>query len=37
MGNSCIRFTKVENLPLEIIGELIAESSIEDFIESSRR
>lgn len=37
MGKSCIRFTKVENLPLEIIGELIAESSIEDFIESSRR
>jgi hypothetical protein len=37
MGKSCIRFTKVEHLPLKIIGELIAESPIDQFIESSRR
>jgi uncharacterized protein YdhG (YjbR/CyaY superfamily) len=37
MGKSCIRFTKVEHLPLKIIGELIAESPIDQFIEASRR
>ena len=36
-GKSCIRFTRVEHLPLEIIGELIAESPIEEFILASRR
>jgi len=37
MGKSCIRFTRVEHLPLEIIGELIAESPVEKFILASRR
>ncbi len=37
MGKSCIRFTKVEHLPLKIIGELIAESPIDRFIEASSR
>lgn len=37
MGKSCIRFTKVENIPLEILGEIIADSPMGDFVEKSRR
>ena len=33
MGKSCIRFTKVENLPLEIIGEIIAETTVEKYLD----
>ena len=32
MGKSCVRFRKLENLPLEVIGELIASVSMEDFV-----
>lgn len=32
MGKSCIRFTKLEKLPLDFIGEVIAAYSVEDFI-----
>lgn len=32
MGKSCIRFKKLEKLPLETIGKLIAETSVEDYI-----
>ena len=32
MGKSCVRFTNLDNLPLELIGETIAMMSIEDFI-----
>lgn len=40
MGRSCIRFRKLEHLPLELVGEAIAKVSAEDFIanfEASRR
>ncbi|MFY0654074.1 MAG: DUF1801 domain-containing protein [Cyclobacteriaceae bacterium] len=33
MGKSCVRFTKLENLPLEVIGDAIAKISMNDFIE----
>jgi hypothetical protein len=33
MGKSCIRFTKLENLPLELIGKAIAKTSMEEFID----
>lgn len=32
MGKSCIRFTDVNQIPLETIGELIAEYSVEDYL-----
>jgi len=40
MGKSCVRFRKLENLPLDVIGELIACISPEDLIaryEESRK
>jgi len=33
MGKSCIRFRKLENLPLEVIGRVAAAQSVEAFIE----
>jgi hypothetical protein len=32
MGKSCLRFKKVEDLPLELIGEVISKVSVDDFI-----
>ena len=32
MGKSCVRFTRVEDLPLDVIGKTIAKVSVEDFI-----
>lgn len=40
MGKSCIRFKKLEDLPLETIAQLIAGTTVEDFIavyEASRQ
>ena len=40
MGKSCIRFKHLEDLPLEIIGQAITRTSVDDFIalyESSRK
>jgi len=33
MGKSCIRFKKVEAIPYELIGELVAKMSPDDWIE----
>ena len=33
MGKSCIRFRKLENLPLEVIGKVAAAQSVDAFIE----
>ena len=33
-GKSCIRFKKVDDLPLKLIGETIASMSVEEFIEN---
>ena len=32
MGKSCIRFKKLDDLPLDLIGETIAMTSVDDFI-----
>jgi hypothetical protein len=32
LGKSCVRFKKLENLPLELIGEAIAKNTLESFI-----
>jgi len=32
MGKSCIRFKKIEDAPLDVIGEAIARVSVADFI-----
>ncbi len=32
MGKSCIRFTKLEKIPMDTIGELIGEISPKDYI-----
>ncbi len=32
MGKSCVRFTDIEQLPLDLIGEVIARTPVEDFI-----
>lgn len=33
MGKSCIRFKKVNEIPLELIGELVAKMSVNEWIE----
>ena len=40
MGKSCVRFKSLEDLPLELIGEAVARTSVDEFIEhyeASRR
>ncbi len=32
MGASCVRFKKLENLPIELIGDVVAQISVEKFI-----
>ncbi|MDE0069840.1 MAG: DUF1801 domain-containing protein [Caldilineaceae bacterium] len=32
MGKSCVRFTKLENLPLDLVGEVVAMTPMADFI-----
>lgn len=32
MGKSCVRFRKLDDLPLDVIGKLIAEMTLEDYI-----
>jgi uncharacterized protein YdhG (YjbR/CyaY superfamily) len=34
MGKSCIRFKKVEAIPFDLIGELVAKTSVNDWIET---
>jgi len=34
MGKSCVRFTKLENLPVELIGDAIASMSVDEFIDA---
>jgi len=36
MGKSCVRFRKLEDLPLEIIGETIAATPVEEYIQLYR-
>ena len=40
MGKSCVRFRRVEDLPLDLIAETVAGTSVEDYIkfyEASRK
>ena len=32
MGASCVRFKKIDNLPVELIGEVIAQLPVDEFI-----
>lgn len=37
MGKSCVRFRKLDDLPLELVGEVIGTTPIEEFVEVYRR
>ena len=40
MGKSCVRFKRLENLPLDLVGEAIARTPVNDFLgryKASRR
>ena len=37
MGESCIRFKTADDLPLDAIGELIAGTSVDDFVSYFKR
>ena len=37
MGKSCVRFRRLEDLPLEVIGDAIARYPIEDFVDLYQR
>jgi len=37
MGKSCVRFRKLEDLPLELIGEAISRVSLEEFLSNYER
>lgn len=37
MGKSCVRFRKLDDLPLELVGEAIAKTPIDEFVEIYRR
>jgi hypothetical protein len=32
MGKSCLRFRKLEDLPLDVVAKIVAASSVEDMI-----
>ncbi len=37
MGKSCVRFRKIDNLPLDVIARAISAVSMEDFVEFAER
>lgn len=37
MGKSCVRFRKLEDLPVELIGAAIAEYSVDEFIDLTEK
>ena len=37
MGKSCLRFRKLEDLPLELIRKTIASLSVDDFVSQTKR
>jgi len=37
MGKSCLRFKRLEDLPLEVVGEAIARTSVDDYIANYER
>ena len=32
MGKSCIRFKKMEDIPYQLIGELVSKMTVEDWV-----
>ena len=32
MGKSCVRFRRLDDLPLDVVGEVIARTSVDDFV-----
>ena len=34
MGKSCVRFKKLEDLPVELVGKMVASMSVEQFIDA---
>jgi len=36
VGKSCVRFRKLEDLPIELIGEVIAQVPVEEMIERAK-
>lgn len=37
MGKSCVRFKKLEDLPLDLIGEAVARTSVKEYIAAYER
>ncbi len=37
MGKSCVRFKRLEDLPLDVIGQVIARTPVEDYIKTHER
>lgn len=37
MGKSCVRFRRLDDLPLDLIGQVIARTSVDDFIAAYER
>ncbi|MXZ68699.1 MAG: DUF1801 domain-containing protein [Acidimicrobiia bacterium] len=37
MGKSCVRFRRLDDLPLEVIGEAVARYSVNDFVDLYHR
>ena len=37
MGKGCVRFKKLEDLPLQVIGQAVARTSVKNFIENYTR
>ena len=37
MGASCIRFRKVEDLPLDVIGSVVAQVDLPSFVATAKR
>ena len=36
MGKSCVRFTKLENLPVDLIGEAIGRITVDQYLDHYR-
>jgi hypothetical protein len=37
MGKSCVRFRRLEDVPLDVVAEAIARASLEDFVAAYER
>jgi hypothetical protein len=37
MGASCVRFTRLDKLPLDVVGEIIAATPVDEFIGLAQR